>query len=48
MPYNCAVQLKEAVLTYALLYIREAEMTEGMLDNNCETFLADKFNLQVS
>lgn len=40
-------QLKEAVLAYGMLLTKEAEMTQELLDENCETFLAKYFNLKV-
>ncbi|GIL91758.1 hypothetical protein Vretimale_14893 [Volvox reticuliferus] len=40
-------QLKEAILTYGLLYSREAEMTETMIDLDCERFLVKNFDLSV-
>ncbi|GLC33366.1 hypothetical protein PLESTM_000053600 [Pleodorina starrii] len=40
-------QLKEAILTYGLLYSREAEMTEAMIDLDCERFLVKHFDLSV-
>lgn len=40
-------QLKEAVLAYGMLLTKEAEMTQELLDENCETFLAKNFNLKV-
>ncbi|GLI65636.1 hypothetical protein VaNZ11_009234 [Volvox africanus] len=40
-------QLKEAVLTYGLLYSREAELTEAMIDMDCERFLLKNFDLSI-
>ncbi|GIL61971.1 hypothetical protein Vafri_16221 [Volvox africanus] len=40
-------QLKEAILTYGLLYSREAEMTETMIDMDCERFLLKNFDLSI-
>ncbi|KAG2484978.1 hypothetical protein HYH03_016273 [Edaphochlamys debaryana] len=40
-------QLKEAILTYGLLFNREAEMTESMIDSDCERFLTRNFDIPV-
>ncbi|EFJ44712.1 hypothetical protein VOLCADRAFT_95056 [Volvox carteri f. nagariensis] len=40
-------QLKEAILTYGLLYSREAELTEELIDLDCERFLVNNFDLSV-
>ncbi|GFR47251.1 hypothetical protein Agub_g8937 [Astrephomene gubernaculifera] len=40
-------QLKEAILTYALLHHREAELSEAAIDRDCERFLQKNFDLSV-